>query len=77
MTQSGRRYKAYRFSSQLIPLGNHPLGQIWDFTEVLREELIKIGQIVMKMNYGLAPIQVNILLSIPTMKKPWKIASET
>ncbi|ACL69725.1 UV DNA damage repair endonuclease UvsE [Halothermothrix orenii] len=40
--------KLYRFSSQLIPLGNHPLGQIWDFTETLNEELSKIGNIVKK-----------------------------
>lgn len=39
-------FKLYRFSSQLIPLGNHPLGQIWDFTEVLKEELNRIGKII-------------------------------
>lgn len=38
----------YRFSSLLIPLGNHPLGQIWDFTEALKEELVNIGQVVKK-----------------------------
>lgn len=38
--------KLYRFSSQLIPLANHPLGQIWDWQEVLTEELTKIGQII-------------------------------
>lgn len=38
--------KLYRFSSQLIPLANHPLGQIWDFTIILKEELLKISKII-------------------------------
>lgn len=38
--------KLYRFSSQLIPLANHPTGQIWDFAEVLGDELAKIGRII-------------------------------
>lgn len=38
--------KLYRFSSQLIPLANHPSGQIWNFAEVLADELAKIGRIV-------------------------------
>ncbi len=40
--------KLYRFSSQLIPLANHPIGQIWDFTKALNTELSKIGSIVKK-----------------------------
>lgn len=40
--------KLYRFSSQLIPLANHPSGQIWDYTRVLSGELTKIGEIVRK-----------------------------
>ncbi len=40
--------KLYRFSSQLIPLANHPAGQIWDYTSVLEKELNKIGQIIKK-----------------------------
>jgi UV DNA damage endonuclease len=39
-------FKLYRFSSQLIPLGNHPEAQMWDFTDVLYDELKKIGKIV-------------------------------
>lgn len=39
-------FKLYRFSSQLIPLANHPLGQIWDYTSVLSDELTKIGRII-------------------------------
>ena len=39
-------FKLYRFSSQLIPLANHPLGQVWDFTETLSDELAKIGRII-------------------------------
>lgn len=42
--------KLYRFSSQLIPLANHPEGQIWDYTEILKEQLQKIGNIVKKHN---------------------------
>ncbi len=38
--------KLYRFSSQLIPLANHPSGQVWDFTDILKDELSKIGNIV-------------------------------
>lgn len=41
-------FKLYRFSSQLIPLANHPAGQIWDWTNILSEELTKIGEIVTK-----------------------------
>jgi len=40
--------KLYRFSSQLIPLANHPIGQIWDFTKTLNDELSKIGSIAKK-----------------------------
>lgn len=40
--------KLYRFSSQLIPLANHPIGQVWDFAETLDEQLIKIGNIARK-----------------------------
>ena len=40
--------KLYRFTSQLIPLANHPEGQIWDFREVLSDQLSKIGRIVKK-----------------------------
>ncbi len=43
-------FKLYRFSSQLIPLANHPLGQIWDFAQILSPELSKIGQIVHSNN---------------------------
>ncbi|MEC9488700.1 MAG: UV DNA damage repair endonuclease UvsE [Halanaerobium sp.] len=43
--------RLYRFSSQLVPLGNHPQAQFWDFTEVLAEEFARIGKIVKK--YGL------------------------
>ena len=39
-------FKLYRFSSQLVPLANHPLGQIWDYTEVLKEDFQKIGRII-------------------------------
>lgn len=39
-------FKLYRFSSQLIPLANHPAGQIWDWTDTLSEELTKIGKII-------------------------------
>ena len=39
-------FKLYRFSSQLIPLANHPLGQVWDFTKTLSDELSKIGRII-------------------------------
>ena len=42
--------KLYRFSSQLIPLGNHPLGQVWNFRENLKEELKTIGKIVREKN---------------------------
>lgn len=42
--------KLYRFSSQLIPLANHPLGQIWDFSDVLKEEFIKIEKIIKDNN---------------------------
>ncbi len=36
----------YRFSSQLIPLGNHPKAQIWDFADDLSEQFEKIGRII-------------------------------
>lgn len=38
----------YRFSSQLIPLANHPSGQIWDYTEVLADKFEKISKIISK-----------------------------
>lgn len=40
----------YRFSSQLIPLGNHPSGQIWNFDDRLKDEFEMIGKIVKKNN---------------------------
>ncbi|MEJ6950911.1 UV DNA damage repair endonuclease UvsE [Natronospora cellulosivora (SeqCode)] len=40
----------YRFSSQLIPLGNHPLGEIFDYENILNEELKKIGRIIKNNN---------------------------
>lgn len=42
--------KLYRFSSQLIPLGNHPLGKVFNFEEELAEEFKKIAKIIKDNN---------------------------
>ena len=39
-------FKLYRFSSQLIPLANHPSGQIWEYTETLSTKLEKLSKII-------------------------------
>lgn len=36
----------YRFSSQLVPLATHQLGQIWDYTEECAAQFAKIGRII-------------------------------
>ncbi|QTL98123.1 UV DNA damage repair endonuclease UvsE [Iocasia frigidifontis] len=43
-------FKLYRFSSQLIPLANHPAGQIWNYEKELAGEFEKIGNIIKKHN---------------------------
>ena len=39
-------FKLYRFSSQLIPLANHPKGQIWDYRKELADQFKKITKII-------------------------------
>ncbi|MFW6377670.1 MAG: UV DNA damage repair endonuclease UvsE [bacterium] len=57
--------KLYRFSSQLIPLANHPLGQIFKFTEILKDELTKIGNIIRKNDLKVSthPAQYTVINS--------------
>ncbi|SJZ97324.1 UV DNA damage repair endonuclease UvsE [Selenihalanaerobacter shriftii] len=42
--------KLYRFSSQLVPLATHELGQIWNYTEECSDEFAKVGRVIKKNN---------------------------
>ena len=44
-------FKLYRFSSQLIPLANHPAGQIWDYQKELADQFKKINKKIKANNF--------------------------